>query len=65
LRVEAGLEVTNQGWEFVAVDTADAAVPEVLRIRGFDLVKHETKTVEVASGKWVLRKDGTLEEDGP
>jgi len=47
----------------VPVDIKAAEVPEVLRIRGFDLEKRKTKEVVVTNGKWVLRKDGTLEEE--
>ena len=45
------------------VDIKATEVPEVLRIRGFDLAKHDTKEVVVTNGKWVLRADGTLEEE--
>ena len=58
------LKVRNQGWEFVPLDQRPGAeegteAPEVLRIRGFDLVKKETLVIEVTEpGKWIVNAGG-------
>jgi UDP-sugar pyrophosphorylase len=53
-----GLNVRNRGWEFVPADA-----PEVLKMRGFRLVKHETKEVEVTEGRWILGPDGLARDE--
>jgi len=56
----SGLKVRNKGWEFVE---AAADTPEEIRIRGFELVKHETKVIEVTEpGSYEVGPDGELRE---
>ena len=50
--VVRSLAVANKGWEFVEFDDdAQAAADEVLAVRGYKLVKHETKTITVKKGE--------------
>lgn len=44
-----GLRVHNDSWEIVADEVAES---EVLRIRGFRLVKHATEVIALAPGKF-------------
>jgi UDP-sugar pyrophosphorylase len=66
LTIEGPLTVKNLGWEFVPAEVGmpqseDYEVPEVLRIRGFRLLKHEAKVFEVMeAGDWVVRGDGVM-----
>ena len=63
LAVAPGLAVRNAGWAFEAAG-AGPEVPEVLRIRGFDLARRETKEVAVdGPGSWTLHADGRLTKD--
>ena len=61
-----GLKVRNKGWEWKELaegGKGDESVPEELRIRGFEVVKHETKEVVVTEpGNWVVGADGTVEK---
>ena len=54
------LTVRNRGHEFVALSDEEqaGAAPEVLRIRGYRLVRHETKTIEIDEpGEYALTDD--------
>mmetsp|Transcript_38720 Transcript_38720/g.123015 ORF Transcript_38720/g.123015 Transcript_38720/m.123015 type:complete len:157 (+) Transcript_38720:286-756(+) len=75
IRVTAGaslhvpaLVVRNRGHEFVALSEEEQqsnAVPEDLRIRGYRLVRHETKVIVVDQpGSWTLASDGSLQRKG-
>ena len=44
VRIE-GLELKNKGWRWVPIDENDTALPEVDRIRGFQVVRDETKEI--------------------
>ncbi|CAE8624158.1 unnamed protein product [Polarella glacialis] len=60
-----GLRVQNKGHEFVALSEAEQSgeAPESLRIRGYRLVAHETKVIEVLEpGAFVLDLDGELKK---
>lgn len=49
-----GLKVANKGWEWVALDEAEKA-PEELKMRGFKVVKHETRELVFDSpGEYVV-----------
>eukprot|EP00613_Pedinella_sp_CCMP2098_P036895 CAMPEP_0171808738 /NCGR_PEP_ID=MMETSP0991-20121206/76562_1 /TAXON_ID=483369 /ORGANISM="non described non described, Strain CCMP2098" /LENGTH=650 /DNA_ID=CAMNT_0012421713 /DNA_START=28 /DNA_END=1980 /DNA_ORIENTATION=- len=57
------LSVSNQGWEFVPAEVGESSesVPEVFRIRGYKLLKHEAMVIEVTQpGDWVVGSDGVL-----
>eukprot|EP00958_Prasinococcus_capsulatus_P023968 scaffold3680_cov381-Prasinococcus_capsulatus_cf.AAC.3 len=49
-----GLNVRNKGWELKELSEEDESVSEVLRMRGFDLAKHEQRVLEFDEpGKYV------------
>ena len=59
-----GLKVQNKGWEWKELASGgegDASVPEELRIRGFEVAKHETMEVFITeAGDWVVDADGEV-----
>eukprot|EP00238_Polyblepharides_amylifera_P006803 CAMPEP_0196597826 /NCGR_PEP_ID=MMETSP1081-20130531/93190_1 /TAXON_ID=36882 /ORGANISM="Pyramimonas amylifera, Strain CCMP720" /LENGTH=194 /DNA_ID=CAMNT_0041923363 /DNA_START=225 /DNA_END=809 /DNA_ORIENTATION=- len=56
LRIE-DLTVQNAGWRFVALDENDESIPEINRVRGFQVIRDETKEfVFSAPGEHVLTK---------
>lgn len=60
LRID-GLAVRNRGWEFVELSDAEqAAAEEVVAIRGFRLVRHETYRLRVVAGEHVVVRDGVV-----
>eukprot|EP00405_Crypthecodinium_cohnii_P049605 CAMPEP_0206601420 /NCGR_PEP_ID=MMETSP0325_2-20121206/46593_1 /ASSEMBLY_ACC=CAM_ASM_000347 /TAXON_ID=2866 /ORGANISM="Crypthecodinium cohnii, Strain Seligo" /LENGTH=428 /DNA_ID=CAMNT_0054113337 /DNA_START=78 /DNA_END=1360 /DNA_ORIENTATION=- len=60
LHIES-LRVRNRGHEFVALDEEEQiSAPEILKIRGYKLQRHETEVIEVTEpGEWIY-KDGLL-----
>lgn len=48
VRVES-MSVENRGWEWIPVNDSDASVLEVDRIRGFTILRHETRELEFKS----------------
>ena len=49
------LRVANKGWELVELsDTEQAAAEETLAIRGYRLLKHETRTIHVKAGEHLV-----------
>ena len=59
--VVKSLAVANKGWAFVEHDDdAQAAADEVLAVRGYKLVKHETKTIVVKKGE-TMTIEGSVE----
>ena len=59
-----GLKVQNRGWEWKELkesETGDDTIPEELRMRGFEVVKHETKELIVTEpGNWIVGSDGEI-----
>lgn len=41
----SGEKVENGGWELEAVDSSDVSIPEEIRVRGFKVLKKETKEI--------------------
>jgi len=47
--------VANKGWELVELSDAEqAAAEETLAIRGYRLLKHETRTIHVKAGEHLV-----------
>ena len=40
-----GVKVENKGWMLVPIDHTDDSIPEEIRVRGFKVVKEESKDV--------------------
>lgn len=50
-----GVVVQNEGWEFVEIDPNNEALPEHIRIRGYDIVRHETQEFVIdEAGEFVI-----------
>ena len=41
----SGVKVENKGWVLEAIDHTDENIPEEIRVRGFKVVKEDTKTI--------------------
>lgn len=58
-----GLQVKNKGWRFQAVDPSDASIAETIRMRGYELVKEETKEIVVnGPGQFEVDESGVVKE---
>ncbi len=59
-----GLSVRNAGWEFVPLKEEDwnnPDIPEEIRMRGYRLVKHEAKVINIREpGVYEVGKDGEV-----
>jgi UDP-sugar pyrophosphorylase len=50
-------KVKNKGWRWVPIDENDTSLPEVDRIRGFQIVRDETREVVYDKpGTYTLKK---------
>lgn len=57
-----GLKVQNKGWELEEIPEG-ADVPETVAIRGYTMVKHESKEILIYEpGKYIVDKDGEVQK---
>ena len=52
----SGVKVENKGWVLEAIDHTNESIPEEIRVRGFKVVKEDTKTIEGTEGEKVVTK---------
>ena len=54
--VVSGLKVQNKGWVLEAIDHTNESIPEETRVRGFKVIKEDTKNIEATEGEKVVSK---------